>query len=108
MLIEDTDFTGRSVLNIICSRKFAELMSDEDPKAENLIIKMWKGKFSTSCDGNVFGYSNVLEILTKTSPPAENPEAGLMDIVTGGFSLNTNVDYLFQHRYRREDISFLF
>lgn len=40
-LIEDMDFNGRTVLNIICNRGFGPLMSEEDPKAENLIMNMW-------------------------------------------------------------------
>lgn len=83
-------------------------MSEEDPKAENLIMKMWKGKFSTCCDGNVLGYSNMIEIFTNNNKPSEDPSASFMQIVTNDFKLNTEVDYLFQHRYRKEDISFLF
>lgn len=107
-LIEDVDFTGRSVLNIICSRGFAELMSEEDPKAENLIQKMWTGKDSTHCDGNIFGYSNIISILLGNINSTPNPSAEFMEIVTDDFKLNVDVDYLFQHRYRKEDISFLF
>lgn len=83
-------------------------MSEDDPKAENLIMKMWRGKFSTSCDGNIFGYSNIIGIVTNSSTPAADPNATFMEIVTNDFRLNTDVDYLFQHKYRKEDISFLF
>lgn len=77
-LIDDVDFKDRSVLSIICNRNFAELMSEEDPKAENLIMKMWKGKFSTCCDGNVLGYSNMIEIFTNNNKPSEDPSASFM------------------------------
>lgn len=94
-MVDDVDFSERSVLNIVCSRKFAELMSEDDPKAENLIMKMWRGKFSTSCDGNIFGYSNIIGIVTNSSTPAADPNATFMEIVTNDFRLNTDVDYLF-------------
>jgi|LauGreDrversion4_2_1035121.scaffolds.fasta_scaffold63014_4 hypothetical protein len=41
--MKNADFTGRSILNIICAQNFAELMSAEDPKAEELIMRMWNG-----------------------------------------------------------------
>lgn len=36
-LLNETDFSGRSVLNIICYSKFYQLMTEEDPKAGNKI-----------------------------------------------------------------------
>lgn len=38
-------------------------MSEEDPKAENLIVNMWIGEEMTKCDGNIYGYSNLMHIL---------------------------------------------
>lgn len=59
----DTDFTGRTIINIICYKGFSPLMSEEDPKAENLIVNMWIGEEMTKCDGNIYGYSNLMHIL---------------------------------------------
>ena len=42
-------------------------MHEDDPKAESLIMKMWKGEDSTACDGNLFGFSNLAHILLKKS-----------------------------------------
>ena len=36
-MIEERDFSGRTVLYIITQQGFIELMSEEDPKAINLI-----------------------------------------------------------------------
>jgi hypothetical protein len=62
-LIMDRDFTGRTIINIICYQRFAPLMSEEDPKAEDLIIDMWMGAETTRCDGNISGYCNLMYIL---------------------------------------------
>lgn len=42
-IIQDTDFSGRSVLCIICDCGFQPLMCEEDPKAENIISQVWNG-----------------------------------------------------------------
>jgi hypothetical protein len=42
-MLTDTDFSGRSVLFIICECGFQHLMCEEDPKAENLIQQVWHG-----------------------------------------------------------------
>ncbi len=39
-------------------------MEEEDPKAENIIGMLWDGIESTKCDGNIYGYSSFLHILT--------------------------------------------
>lgn len=38
-------------------------MSEEDPKAENLIQSVWHGSESTKCDGSIFGYSNLMHMM---------------------------------------------
>jgi hypothetical protein len=38
-------------------------MSEEDPKAEDLIMDMWMGEETTKCDGNISGYCNLMYIL---------------------------------------------
>ena len=107
-LIMDVDFKGRSVLNIICYKGFSPLMSEEDPKAENIINNMWWGAQSTKCDGNITGYSNLYHILYSSFNNVTDENTLFMDIVTNFFVLNTKVDYSFQHRYRSMDISFYF
>ena len=62
-LIFDKDFNGRSVLNIICYSQFQQLMSEDDPKAGNMIRNIWYGEEFTKCDGNMQGYSNMTHIL---------------------------------------------
>ena len=106
-LIMDRDFTGRTIINIICYQRFAPLMSEEDPKAEDLIMDMWMGEETTRCDGNISGYCNLIYILFQKSKKADTSTT-YMDIVTNYFKLNTSVDYAFQHRYRSKDISFIF
>jgi len=59
----DTDFRGRSVLSIICHEGFAELMCEEDIKAEEMIKDFWTGKEAENCDGDMFGFSNMAHIL---------------------------------------------
>lgn len=41
-------------------------MDEEDPKAENLMLKIWNGKESTKCDGNILGYSSLSHIIWST------------------------------------------
>ena len=62
-LINDKDFNGRSVLNIIFYSKFQRLISEDDPKAGNLITEIWNGPYFTKCDGNILGFSNMTSIL---------------------------------------------
>ena len=39
-------------------------MDEMVPKAENLIVIIWDGKEATMCDGNIYGYSNLMHIIT--------------------------------------------
>lgn len=59
----DTDFRDRTVLKMIIVNSFEPLMHENDPKAENLMVKLWHGKEATKCDGNIYGYSNLSHIL---------------------------------------------
>ena len=63
-LIMDVDFQNRSVLKIITDCKLEPLMSEEDPKSENLMNNIYIGKEANQCDGNVYGYSTFIHILT--------------------------------------------
>jgi hypothetical protein len=40
-------------------------MDENDPKAENLMLMIWNGKEATTCDGNLFGYSNLAHIFMR-------------------------------------------
>lgn len=62
----DTDSKERSVLKIITSNNFEQLMDEKDPKAENLMNKIWKGKEAANCDGNIFGYSSLSNVVFKS------------------------------------------
>jgi hypothetical protein len=60
----DKDFQDRTVIKIITENSFESLMDEMDPKAENLIVMIWHGKEATRCDGNIYGYSNLMHIIT--------------------------------------------
>ena len=62
-LILDKDFRDRTILKIITDNYFNQLMPEEDPKPENVMIKIWEGREATKCDGNIYGYSNLTHIL---------------------------------------------
>ena len=38
-------------------------MSEEDPKAENLMNNIYVGEGATECDGNIYGYSTFMHII---------------------------------------------
>lgn len=84
-LIEDKDFSNRTVLSIICNNSLNPLMHDSDPKAEDLIMEMWEGKEATRCDGSVFGYSNLAHILFKKSKKVTDPSTSYFAIVSNYF-----------------------
>jgi len=63
-------------------------MSEEDPKAEDIIMDMWVGAESTKCDGKITGYSNLMYILVQ-DPKKTEPTTTFMEIVTNSFKLNT-------------------
>lgn len=79
-------------------------MSEEDPKASNLIRDIWQGEDFTKCDGNIFGYSNISHIL-QTRAKRADANAGFFTIVSGDFKPTFKVDYSFQFKYRSDAIS---
>ena len=103
-LVFDKDFNGRSVLNIICYSQFQPLMSEDDPKAGNMIRNIWHGEEFTKCDGNMQGYSNMTHILF-SKPKHGDETTGFFEIITAGFFRNFKVDYTFQFKYRSNSIS---
>lgn len=103
-LIMDTDFKGRTVLSIICYSQLQPLMHEDDPKAENLINNIWKGRQSEKCNGSFYGFSSLKHIIGSPTEKAE-PTASFLDIVKNFWTgLDDDVDYLFQYRYRMESI----
>ena len=62
-LMMDVDFKDRTILKIITDNHFEKLLSEEDPKGENLMVKLWEGIEATKCDGNIYGYSNLTHIV---------------------------------------------
>ena len=79
-------------------------MHEDDPKAENLINNIWKGRQSEKCNGSIYGYSCLKHIIDS---PTEKPEptATFYEIITNFFEgLDDDVDYLFQYKYRMDSI----
>ena len=62
-LLYDLDFQNRTVLKIITSCGLEPLLSECDPKSENIMNKIFVGAESTRCDGNIQGYSNLYHII---------------------------------------------
>jgi hypothetical protein len=94
-LIMDLDFRGRSVLKIITQNNFESLMDENDPKAENLMLMIWHGKEATRCDGNIYGYSNLFQILMTKAKKISGKNSSLMQMITNYFEPNFKVDYSF-------------
>lgn len=107
-LIMDQDFQYRTVIKIITENSFEPLMDEEDPKAENLIVMIWHGKEATKCDGNIYGYSNMMHILTSKAKKMSGKNETFLQMISNYFDANFNVDYSFQYRYRSKAISFFF
>ena len=84
-LISEEDFRRRSVLKIIIENKFEHLMDDEDPKAENLMLKIWHGKESTKCDGSMLGYSCMSHIIWTHNKVSTNNKKSILDRITNNF-----------------------
>lgn len=69
-------------------------MSEEDPKAENLMFKLWVGKEATRCDGNLFGYSSMAHVITTKAKKAGG-KASFFSMISNHFEVNFTVDYTF-------------
>jgi len=71
-LITEVDFKNWSVLKIIALNQYQNLMDENDPKAENMMMGIWQGKETNKCDGIMSGYSSMTHIMvsaTKKSQP---------------------------------------
>ena len=60
---------GRMYSSKISDEKYYErLIMDKDFKdrtvIKNLIVMIWNGREATRCDGNIYGYSNIMHIIT--------------------------------------------
>ncbi|CDW78613.1 UNKNOWN [Stylonychia lemnae] len=106
-LILDRDFRDRSVLKIITESLFEPLIPEDDPKPENLMIQLWQGKEATRCDGNIYGYSNLMHIIW-TKAKKTGGKATFFELISNFFEVNYTVDYTFQYRYRTRSIAFYF
>jgi hypothetical protein len=82
-------------------------MSEEDPKAENIMNNIYIGKEATKCDGNIYGISTFMHIMT-AKPKKPDDNALFIDMITADFQYKIDVDYTIQHRYRQRSISFFF
>lgn len=83
-------------------------MEEEDPKAENIIGMLWDGIESTKCDGNIYGYSSLLHILTTATTILQSDDT-FMQKITNFFEANyEHVDYNIQYRFRSKSIAFFF
>ena len=68
---------------------------------------MWNGEESPNCDGNVYGFSNMMYILFSKGKKATD-DTKFTEIVTNYFEPNMKDDYTFQYRYRSKAISYYF
>lgn len=71
-LMTSEDFKGRSLMKIITHNEFESLMEEADPKAENLLMTIWRGKQAARCDGDIIGYSNFTHILLTKAKRAKD------------------------------------
>ena len=104
-LISDVDFRGRTVLKIICEEKFEPLMDENDPKAENMMLRIWHGKEATKCDGILNGYSSLTHIIKSST---KKLTGSFLQIISNYYRPNFQVDYSFQYRYRSKAVSVFF
>jgi hypothetical protein len=68
-------------------------MDEDDPKAENLMMLIWRGKEAARCDGDILGYSHFAHILMTKAKKAKN--STIMQIITNFFTPNYKVNYYF-------------
>jgi hypothetical protein len=69
-------------------------MSDDDPKASNIMMNIYVGTEATKCDGSIYGFSNFVHILT-SKPKKSDGTMNFLDIVKSEFVVDTSVDYTF-------------
>ena len=107
ILLNDVDFSNRTLLSIIVENSLEPLMSTDDPKSTNIINKIFIGGGSINCDGNIYGYSTFMHILSQ-SPGPTAPD-NLYEMITMSYKVqNERIDYAFQHRYRRVSFKYIY
>ena len=62
-------------------------MTEEDPKASNKIRNVWFGEHFAKCDGDISGYSCMVNILQSPAKRVD-ADASFMEIVSSGFEKN--------------------
>lgn len=85
------------MLRIITKNHFERLMDENDPKAETFMGKVWNGREANNCDGNIFGYSclsNVVFRSFKRVLASNTRENGVLQIASNSFEPNFKVDYM--------------
>lgn len=106
-LMMDRDFKDRSILKIVTENYFESLLHGEDPKGENLIIKLWHGSEASRCDGNIYGFSCLTHVLM-TAAKKNIPGTPFYMLISNHFEFDLKKDYNIQYRYRTKSISFFF
>ena len=81
-------------------------MDEGDPKAENLMMIIWRGKEASRCDGDIIGYSNFSYILLTKAKRSKS--ATTFQIISNFFQPNYKVNYSIQYRFRLKSINFYF
>lgn len=104
--MQDSDFTGRTVMKIITSCSLEQLLSESDPKVESLMNTIFMGNEAQMCDGTVTDFSTMLNMLFSEAKKDKN--ANFLSIITMQFKHVLDKDYFFQHRYRSRCIYFYF
>ena len=103
------DFNDRSLIKIITENNFGLMMDDNDKKAERVMMMIWQGKEAAHCDGDIFGYSSLVHIMwSRPKRVMRRNNHSFMQIVTNFFTMNDNLNYSFQYRFRIESIQFYF
>jgi|LauGreDrversion4_2_1035121.scaffolds.fasta_scaffold286664_3 hypothetical protein len=82
------DFMDRTVIKIITENNFEALLDEKDPKAERVMGMIWLGKEAALCDGDIWGYSNLVHIIYSKSKRVNErrmSDTSLIDIITNFF-----------------------
>lgn len=87
IMMSDRDFKDRSILKIITENYFEHLLDEEDPKGENLMVKLWHGVDATKCDGNIYGFSSLTHILMTRAKKTGGGEP-FFSLITNFFEVN--------------------
>mgnify|MGYP006099984361 CR=1 FL=1 len=74
--------------------------------------QIYVGKEGTKCDGNIFGYSYYMHILTSKAGIEDGDRSYCREfwdmIIVGAKHDLVKEDYTFQHKYRSKSIEFFF